>query len=259
MHLSPPGTVFVFVTATIRKALNRFGYSVFRSSDTPVEAVFHSPNYLRHTARRLEHLASLRIPVAAQTVLEVGAGAGDHSHYYMDRNCSVTITDARSGNLSYIRARYPDARVEFLDMEDPHDFPNGPFDIVHCYGVLYHLSRPAEALAFLSRQCKRALFLESAGSFGGGMEIHPVKEGADFACESATGMGCRPTRPWIFAELKKHFEYVYVPKTQPNHDEFPVDWTALGRYGRAVFVASREPINNEILSTELLLKQRRHE
>ena len=50
-----------------------------------VNTFFH-PQYVRHNARRLEHLASLRIPVVRMTVLEVGAGIGDHSHYYMDRN-----------------------------------------------------------------------------------------------------------------------------------------------------------------------------
>ena len=47
---------------------------------------FHSHHYMRHNARRLEHLASLQIPVDGRTVLEVGAGIGDLSHFYLDRN-----------------------------------------------------------------------------------------------------------------------------------------------------------------------------
>lgn len=82
----------------------------------PVQ-VFHSDHYLRHNARRLEHLASLRIPVAGMTVLEVGAGIGDHSHYYIDRGCSITITEARAENLDYLKRRYPDVHVRFLDMD----------------------------------------------------------------------------------------------------------------------------------------------
>lgn len=46
---------------------------------------FHSYDYLRHNARRLEHLASLGLPITGRSVLEVGAGIGDHSHFYIDR------------------------------------------------------------------------------------------------------------------------------------------------------------------------------
>jgi hypothetical protein len=69
-------------------------------------ASFHTLHYLRHNARRLEHLASLQVPVAGKSVLEVGAGIADHSHYYMDRDCTITITEARKENLQYLKMRY---------------------------------------------------------------------------------------------------------------------------------------------------------
>src|ERR1700690_221318 len=83
---------------------------------SPVRA-FHNHHYLRHNARRLEHLASLRIPVAGSSVLEVGAGIGEHSHYYIERECRIRITEAREDNLAQIRSRYPHSRVQMLDME----------------------------------------------------------------------------------------------------------------------------------------------
>jgi hypothetical protein len=66
----------------VRQMVHGVGYDIVPA--TPA-LQFHSDFYIRHTARRLEHLASLRIPVAALSVLEVGAGIGDHSNYYMDR------------------------------------------------------------------------------------------------------------------------------------------------------------------------------
>jgi Methyltransferase domain len=227
---------------------------------SPVRA-FHSHHYLRHNARRLEHLASLRIPVAGSSVLEVGAGIGDHSHYYIDRECRITITEAREDNLEQIRGRYPDCKVEFLDMETPSQIAGGPFDVIHCYGLLYHLSRPQQALAFLSKQASGLLFLETCVSFGEAAEINPVAEARSDATQAVSGRGCRPTRAWLFQELGKLFEYVYVPRTQPCHEEFPLDWRAPEKHKaalqRAVFVASRRELRNELLCASLLDQQLR--
>ena len=148
----------------VRTIAKKLGYQKIRASN--LAGTFHSPHYLRHNARRLEHLASLRIPVSGMSVLEVGAGIGDHSHYYIDRGCSITITEARPENLKYLRRRYSHDKVQFLDMERPSQIDGSPFDIVHCYGLLYHLKNPEKALTFLGRSTKRMLFLETCVSFG---------------------------------------------------------------------------------------------
>lgn len=224
---------------------------------------FHSNHYLRHTARRLEHLASLGISVAGMSVLEVGAGIGDHSHYYMDRGCQVTITEARAEHLAYLRNRYPGCTIEFLDMESPHSLKDSPFQIVHCYGLLYHLSKPRQALEFLSQNTTKMLLLETRVSFGENEEINLVEESTSNPVQAYSGTGCRPTRTWLFTELQRLFEFVYLPTTQPCHEEFPLDWTAPEKHKselkRAVFIASREPLENEKLTPALLPRQTRHE
>ncbi len=226
-------------------------------------ARFHSSHYLRHNARRLEHLASLRIPVAEMSVLEVGAGIGDHSHYYIDRNCRITITEARSANLHILKQRYPHQDVRFLDMEHPTLLDSSPFDVIHCYGLLYHLSNPEEALEFLGAQCKKALFLETCVSFGEDKQINLVAENVESPTQSYSATGCRPTRRLIFEKLKELFDFVYVPRTQPNHEEFPLNWAAPGErrrgVSRAIFIASREEVENELLSPKLLDNQVRHD
>lgn len=233
-----------------------------RLSLHPLE-VFHTDHYLRHNARRLEHLASLKLRVAGMSVLEVGAGIGDHSHYYLDRGCSITITEARRESLSVLTQRYPGRDIRFLDMEWPTPVDGGPFDIVHCYGLLYHLSKPAEALEFLSQHTRKMLLLETCVSFGEDYEIHLTEE-IDFDPSQAySGMGCRPTRAWLFRELQRHFEYVYVPTTQPCHEEFPLDWTMPEQHAnaiqRAIFIGSRSPLDNAALAPSLLPQQARCE
>ena len=245
----------------LKNIVRRFGIDIVRA-DNPADT-FHADWYLRLTARRLEHLASLRIPIANMTVLEVGAGIGDQSTYYIDRGNRITITDARPKSIEYLKKHFPEYDIQYLDMDSPLPISSSPFDVVHCYGLLYHLSRPKDALKFLSGCCKRMLFLETCVSFGNEKSINFVTEDKSIHIYAISGTGCRPTRRWVFETLQELFEYVYVPKTQPNHEQFPTNWTDSSKHqhslSRAIFVATHEKIDNELLSPSLISHQQRHE
>jgi hypothetical protein len=233
---------------------------IFRIKTPPTKA-FLSYHYLRHNQRRQEHLASLGLDIAGSTVLEVGAGIGDHTSFFLDRGCQVVSTEARPENLKILHARYSDLEVRHLDLDCPHDTGiNGLFDIVYCYGLLYHLKKPNEAIEFMAHHCRRMLLLETCVSFDGGESINLCREPVENPTQSASGQGCRPTRKWVFSHLKRHFEFVYMPITQPNHEEFPLDWTVPPREKqiliRAVFIASRRRIINELLVAEVPMQQK---
>jgi hypothetical protein len=196
------------------------------------------------------------------SVLELGAGVGDLSSYYLDRCCRVTITDARSDNLAYLRRRYPEGDVRFLDVEDPVLNETESFDVVHCYSLLYHLCRPERALDFISRYCRGLLLLETRVTLDDGLGVDAVREDRQDPTKAFSGTGCRPTRRWVFSALRERFAHVYVPTTQPNHEEFPTDWTVSDQahpFTRAVFVAARRPLDNPMLVTDLPDRQSRHE
>jgi hypothetical protein len=219
------------------------------------EDVFHSDHYLRHNQRRQEHLATLGLDLAAKTVLEVGAGIGDHTTFFIDRGCTVTTSDAREENVALLLERLPDCRVWALDLDAP-EAPLELFDIVYCYGTLYHLAKPAEALEFLAQRCVGQLLLETCVSFGDELAINLVHEDVANPSQAVRGGGCRPTRPWIVDQLGRHFSYVYVTTTQPWHKEFPLEWNAEpvasgAQLSRGVFVASRTPLHLSALSNEI--------
>jgi FkbM family methyltransferase len=227
----------------------------------PVES-FTTMNYMRHNSRRLEHLASLGLEIAGKSVLELGAGIGDHTHFFLDRGCSITTTEGRKENLAILQQRYPELNVQYLDLENPDPNFSIKAEIIYSYGLLYHLQNPQEALQFMSDCCLNILLLETVVSYGSDLSENLCDEPAASYTQSVSGKACRPTRPWIFTELQKHFEYVYMPSTQPNHAEFPIDWTTQidpqQRFARSVFIASRTPINNPLLVSSILMKQQRH-
>ena len=224
---------------------------------------FHAINYLRVNARRMEHLASLRIPLGENmSVLDVGAGIGDLSSYYIDRGHRVTITDGRKASVRIASDFYPEATTLVLDMENPTSVPGAPFDIIHCYGLLYHLKNPQRAIEFMSENAKGIVFVETHVSHGDGMGLNLHPDDARYSSQALSGTGCSPTRQWVFEQLKAHFEYVYVPLTTPHHPRYPTDWTKPNeeaKFSHAIFIASKFPLENALLSTELIQQQRRHE
>jgi hypothetical protein len=186
---------------------------------------FHSDDYLRRNQRRLEHLASLGLPIAGLSVIEVGAGIGDHTHFFLDRGCDVLTSDGRPENVALLRRRYPTLPVRLLDLDDPDPEFRERAEIVYCYGTLYHVRRPAEALEFLAGCCTSLMLVETCVSLGDDDRLELVDEDPSIPSQALLGVGCRPTRRWVHTRLGALFDHVYVPTTQPWHTEFPVDWT----------------------------------
>jgi len=249
-----------FLKKLPRKALHRFGLDIIRLSKSG-HGLFLRDHFQRLNQRRLEHLACLGLDIAGSTVLEVGAGIGEHTSFFLDRNCQITTSDAREEHVKMLRSRYPSIRVLQINLDTPPKMFNESFDIVYCYGVLYHLGNPFTAIEFMSNCCRKMLLLETCISFGDEDSINLITEDAIDPRRSITGVGCRPTRSWIFNELKKYFEFVYLPITQPNHEEYPIDWTnarSKTTRNRAIFIASQQKINNRLLVEEIPIKQIRH-
>jgi hypothetical protein len=220
----------------------------------PIE-FFHNPYYYPLNNRRTEHLATLGLPLHGRRVLEVGAGIGDLSEFFLDRGCRMTITDGRADNLEVIRARYghrEDVSIARLDLDDPGELP-GAHEVVFCYGVLYHLMKPGEAIKLLASLTRDILLLETVVLRDEDDRMDLVPESVTRCSQSLRGSGARPTRPWCMRVMGESFPYVYATKAQPWHGEFQRDWTVPGPMAtsRAVFVASRRELVSPWLTREL--------
>lgn len=222
---------------------------------------FQSDHYQRHNQRRQEHLATLGLPLTGKSVLEIGAAIGDHTSFFLDRKCKVTSTDGRTDLLSILNNRYPSVETLKWDVEASPPPQLQPHQIVYCYGLLYHVSNPEHVLQSIAALTTEFLLLETCVSFGTDRAVNLVDEYSEDPTQALSGMGCRPTRPWIFDRLKAVFPYVYLTKTQPWHEEFPVDWSddhnRNATLSRSVFVASRHTFSLTSLSDELLMSQHR--
>jgi len=153
---------------------------------------------------------------------------------------------------------HPDLEAFQLDLDEPDTAFGERFDIVFCYGTLYHLARPAEAIAYMADRCDEMMLLETCVSFAAEPLLRHVSERSE-PDQAMAGIGSRPTRRWVHDHLKQQFEFVYMPTVQPAHPEFPTDWTSdPGQtLTRAIFVASRHEIDNPLLTTSIPDRQER--
>jgi 2-polyprenyl-3-methyl-5-hydroxy-6-metoxy-1,4-benzoquinol methylase len=219
---------------------------------------FQNEEAIRINARRLEHLASLDLPIkGGQTLLEVGAGIGMLSSYFTDRGLLCHLTDGRPENVRVLEKKYPEHPCYQLDLNEPLKRDHLQFSVVFCYGTLYHLEDPWGSIDRLSQLTKGILLLETC--------VTPDLQGSPFFVQepknkvnqSVSGFACRPNRKAVWNALNRHFEYVYTPVTQPCHPEFPIDWS-LKVYPtpltRAVFVCSRYELNSDMLVTIFPMK-----
>lgn len=221
---------------------------------------FLYPDALALNEARLEHLASLNLPIDNRRVLEVGAGIGLHSQFFLDRGCEVMITDGAPANMPEIRKRHPRSANRLLDLELVKSVKDlGDFDVVYCYGLLYHMSDPESVLQKLSEVCKEILLLELICDPSPQTVVNYVRDPGGLN-QSTIGRGCRPSRSWILQTLRACFEHAYISKTQPDHQEFPSSWTQPSHGNtRAIFVASRQAIENDLLLTEPLQQQEKYQ
>jgi SAM-dependent methyltransferase len=213
---------------------------------------FLEPNALAINEARMKHLATLKLPIDGKSVLEVGSGIGLLTEFFEQRGCKVTSTEARRQNIRENRRRHPGRKVSQLNLERPADVERlGRFDIVFCYGTLYHLATPEASLEALSHVSDMIL-LETCLSPGKGDTVPLVPE-LNTASQAFAGLGSRPTRDWVMNRLERFWGHGYISSTQPAHDDFPLDFSAppMTPNIRAVFVGSRNPISNPLLAAEI--------
>jgi hypothetical protein len=80
-------------------------------------AVFLTPEAHAINIARQAHLASLGLDLEHKQVLEVGAGIGLHTPFFLKRGCEVLVADGNAENVGEIRRRLSNVPSALLDIE----------------------------------------------------------------------------------------------------------------------------------------------
>jgi len=202
---------------------------------------------------RMNWISSLGLELAGRRVLDAGAGVGHFSRYYADRGASVVAIEGRVENVAALRERCPGVPAHVVDIQADAIEPLGRFDIVHCFGLLYHLDSPVIALRRLHGVCDDLLLLETmVCDSSAPMAMLADETGA--VNQALAGLGCRPSPAFIVTALNRiGFTFVYGAAAPPLHPDFQFEWRDdrdVGRDGhnlRCVFVASHRAVTGPAL------------
>jgi cyclopropane fatty-acyl-phospholipid synthase-like methyltransferase len=164
--------------------------------------IFDGPVYdaardsrMRNLFRHLD-FASL----AGQRILEVGCGTGELGQVFVEAGSYVVSIDARTEYILELRRRFPDREAHVVNLEHWNPGSLGRFDAVLCFGLLYHLSTPAEFLGVCTTVAP-VVFLETVVSDSPGAVCPLVSEaGSD---QAWSGTGCRPSPAWLHECMSK--------------------------------------------------------
>jgi len=197
---------------------------------------------------RMGHLESLGLALDGKSVLDVGSGVGHLAQFFVGRGCRVVSVDARASNIESLRARYPGLEARVIDVETEPLSTLGRFEVVFCYGLLYHLENPLSALRNIASVCDGLLLLETIVCDHSAAVVALVDESV-VSNQALGGLGCRPSPAYVTMALNRiGFPHVYAPRKPPDHPEFRFAWRndlasmRDGRNLRCVFVASRSEL-----------------
>ena len=190
-------------------------------------------------------------------MLDVGGGPGHLAQFFVERGCRVLSTDARPENVARVRELYPQLETCTLDAENDDVGRLGRFDVVFCYGLLYHLENPIQALRNVASACDDLLLIETMVC-DSSLPVLRIEDETLSYNQALRGIGSRPSPSFVVLALNRSgFEFVYAPARPPRHPDYEFEWNddlAIARNGhllRCVFLASRSGIESDHL-VELL-------
>ena len=212
---------------------------------------FDTPGARATNRARLDHLDGLALDLRGKRLLDVGCGVGHLGEHFRRLGCRVTCVDGREENIVSLRQRYPGLEGHVADvMKEGALTRFGRFDVVLCYGLLYHLANPLAGLSNLAAVCDDLLLLETCVCDSQEPVFYLVDEPKS-ANQALDCLACRPSPSWVTMALNRvGFPYVYAPAEPPDYPDFHIEWrNDLGHWRdehviRCIFVASRRPVEN---------------
>jgi tRNA (mo5U34)-methyltransferase len=180
-----------------------------------------------------------------RTALDVGCGFGFFSSYLRDAGFEVSALDGRESNIVEAQKRNPGIRFEVQNVENLDLTKVGSYDLVLCFGLLYHLENPFRAVRNLAALTKEVLIVET--------RVAPYR--SDVALlyqenhQQDQGLGyvaMIPSRGCLVKMLySAGFSFVYRIKTLPDHEQFCA--SPIRKPMRTMFLAAKCEMQSPIL------------
>ena len=180
-----------------------------------------------------------------KTVLDAGCGIGFFSNFLSNLGLKVVGLDAREENIAEARSRHPGIDFVHGDAEDASVQKLGQFDLVVCFGLLYHLENPFRVVRNLCALTKQILIIESMVSpeqepIARLVHETPGKDQGLYSVALIPSEGCL-----VRMLFHAGFDEVYATTSLPDDEDFRA--TVSRHRRRTMLVASKEPLHSALL------------
>ncbi len=190
----------------------------------PRQTVFDQSHYLNlieargETIRRMVN--ELRSVLELSTALDAGCGVGFFSEILQDAGFNVHAFDGRIENVEEARSRFPSISFAKGDVESSEIRRLGEFDLVLCFGLLYHIENPFSAIRNLRAVTRKGLLLESM-CLPDKKPWMLLREEPSLEDQSLTDVAFYPSEGCFVRMLyRAGFAGVYRVRALPDHDDF---------------------------------------
>ena len=191
------------------------------------------------TLRRVVN--KLKPALGLSNAVDAGCGVGFFSQSLADCGLNACGFDGRAENIAEALRRFPQIPFAQADIQDRAILELGCFDLVLCFGLLYHLENPLLAIRNLRALTDKCLLLESmcVPEEKSSMLLREEPRQDD---QSLTDLACYPSESGLAKMLyRAGFPLVYRVTPLPDHDDFR-DTPEHSRR-RTVLLASDIPID----------------
>jgi SAM-dependent methyltransferase len=190
-------------------------------------------------------VSDFRDRLELRTALDAGCGVGYFSSLLLKMGLLVTAFDARPENVEEARRRHAGIDFHVADVEELRPQELGTFDLVVCFGLLYHLENPLRAIRRLRAMTGRLLLIESVCVPGKAPLLH-LRDEAALEDQALNAVACYPSEgALVKMAYRAGFPAVYRTTRRPEHEDFQ---GRLGRWPwRTIVVAPVSPLQDSSL------------
>lgn len=190
-------------------------------------------------------LPALKESLGMKTALDLGCGVGYYAQILHKCGFDVLAVDGRAKNVEEANRRYPHLKFQVADAQDPTLASLGRFDMVFCFGLLYHLENPFRVVRSIAELASKFALIE-------GM-VYPSPEPAMVLMDENNSedqglnfMAFYPSESCLVKMLRRMgFSECYTPTRMPDHPEYRAGSNGFRR--RTVLAATKVPVNSTSL------------
>jgi SAM-dependent methyltransferase len=187
-----------------------------------------------------EFLGHVRGQFDLTSAIDVGCGVGDLTKFLSNQGYRVTGVDGRGENVAEAKRRYSNINFVVQDAEDLSKEDVGTFDLVLCFGLLYHLENPFRAIRRLHSLTGKILLVETMCFPSSSTTMELLDEGVA-EDQGLNYVAFYPSESCLVKMLyRAGFPFVYTFRTLPA-DELYSESVWRKRL-RTFLVASRSPL-----------------